>query len=253
MVFMKKFFILAALLLSASPAAAAPDMAAYDLFTRGEYQAAVDRAVAKGSAEDLALAARALNAISYFDFDRKAVRERADRALALAEQAIVLDARLPDARLQAGISHSIKGSRMAPARALFSGVAGKARARLDEALLLAPEDASVLSTSAAWRIEVARKGGGALKGADPQKGFEEMVKARALAPDDSVIAYECAYRLIGDGRKEWRAMALDCLGAALGAEPALKFESDMQKLARGLKAAVDAGPKAEKAFIAAQP
>ncbi len=252
---MRKIFALtvAVALLGATPALSAPDMTAFDLFTRGDYEAAADWAVKKGSAEDLALAAQALNAISYFDYDRKAVRERADKALALAEQAIAADGGLPDARLQAGISHSLKGSRMAPVKALFSGVASKARARLDEALAMAPEDATVLSTSAAWRIEVSRKGGGALKGADPQKGFDEMSKARTLAPEDPVIAHECAFRLLGDGRKEWRAPALACLDAAISAEPMTQFESDVQALSRGLKAAVDAGPKAEKAFIEKQP
>ena len=49
------------------------------------------------------------------------------------------------------------------------------RERIDAALSLDPENPWALSTSAAWRIEVARRGGGALYGADFR--YNEMMVA----------------------------------------------------------------------------
>jgi len=243
--------ILSALVPAAAMADAAP--AAYSAYAAGDYEAAINLARNAGTAEDFALAARAMNAVSYFDDGRKSARKTADDAFEIAEQAIRLDPRLPEGHLQAAISLALKGARMSPVRALLSGVAGKARSRIDAALALDADNPWALSTSAAWRIEVARRGGGALYGADPEKGREEFMKARALAPDNISIAYECALRLLADGRADWRADGLAALDDALAATPTTKFEQDMQDLAHEFKAAIAAGGKAEKDFIDAQP
>lgn len=251
---MKVASILAALSLFAiEPARAAPDAAAYGLYVAGDYQAAVERARAAGGAEDFALAARAMNAVAYFEEGRKSSRRKADDALDLAEKAIELDPGLPEAHLQAAIALALKGARMSPVRALFAGLASKARREIDEAMALNPGNPWALSTSAAWRLEVSRRGGGALYDADPDLGFNEFMQARAADPDNPAIAYECALRLLAAGRTEWRAPALAALEAAIAASPETKFERDIQALARALRAAIDNGPQAEQAFIDAQP
>ncbi|MFZ5618014.1 MAG: hypothetical protein ACOZAA_11930 [Pseudomonadota bacterium] len=234
-------------------ARAEPHAAAYAAYAAGDYARAVDLARAAGRAEDLALAARALNAVSYFDRERKSARRTADDAIDLAEQAIALDPTLPEAHLQTAIGLALKGARTSPVKAFFSGLAAKARREIDKALALDADNPWALSTSAAWRIEVARRGGGALYGADPEQGHIEFMKARALATDNPAIAYECALRLLADGREEWRADALAALDAALAAAPATKFEADVIALARDFKAAIAQGPDAERAFIARQP
>ena len=237
-----------------APGAAVADAAdaAYSAYAAGDYEAAVNLAKHAGTSEDYALAARAMNAVAYFDDGRKSARRTAGDALEAAEQAIKLDPRLPEGYLQAAISLALKGARMSPMRAFLSGIAGKARDRIDAALALDPENPWALSTSAAWRIEVARRGGGALYGAAPDDGYEEFRKARALAPDNLTIAYECALRLLADGREEWRGEALAALDDALAATPTTKFERDMQDMAREFKAAIEAGGKAEVDFIDAQ-
>ncbi len=242
----------ASLTLVAVPCAAAPDAAAFSAYSRGDYLAAADLAAAAGGAENLTLAAIALNAVVYFEPGRKAARRQADKALDLAEQAIAADPALADAHVQAAVSLLLKSARMSPLSALMSGNAGKARVRLDDALALAPSHPLALSTSGSWRIEVTRRGGGALKRADPERGFDEFQKARSIAPADAIVAYECALRLLADGRKTWRAPALICLDAALAAAPVRQFEKDVQQQSRALKAAIDAGAKSEKAFIDSQ-
>lgn len=243
------FFLISA----AAPVHAAVNADAFGAYGRGEYDAAVMIAIEAGDAEDLALAARAMNAVAYFDDGRKSARRTATDALTIAEKAIALDPGLPEAHLQAAISLALKGARMSPVKAFFSGLAAKARRKIDDALALDADNAWALSTSAAWRIEVARRGGGSLYGADPVEGHAEFMKARALAPDNLTIAYECALRLAADGRPEWRDEALAALDAAIAGTPTTKFEADIQERAREFKAAIAAGDDAEKAFIARQP
>ncbi len=238
---------------AATPVNAAVNADALGAYDRGDYDAAVKIATEAGDAEDLALAARAMNAVAYFDDGRKSARRTAGDALDIAEQAIALDSDLPEAHLQAAISLALRGARLSPVKAFFGALAGKARRKIDDALALDADNAWALSTSAAWRIEVARRGGGSLYGADPVVGHEEFMKARALAPDNLTIAYECALRLAADGRPEWRGDALAALDAAIAGAPTTKFEADIQARAREFKAAIAAGADAEKAFIKRQP
>lgn len=248
-----KVALIAALALLSAAAHAEPENAAFAAYAAGDYAKAVDLATRAGRAEDLALAARAVNAVSYFEGGRKSARKKADEAFEIAEQAVALDPKLPEAHLQAAIALGLKGARMSPVKALFSGLPGKVRNRIDSALALDADNPWALSTSAAWRIEVSRRGGGSLYGADPALGRQEFLKARALAPGNPTIAYECALRLLADGRKEWRAEGLGALDASLAAAPSTKFEADIQALAHEFKAAIAAGPQAEKDFIASQP
>ncbi len=243
----------AALLGAAAPARADDADAAYAAYVAGAYGDAVDLAKHDGSAASFALAARSLNAVAYFEPEKKTARRRADQAIDMAELATALDPDLPEAHLQSAIGMALKGARLSPFRAFFSGLAGKARERIDAALSLDPENPWALSTSAAWRIEVARRGGASLYGADPVKGHEEFMAARALAPENIAIAYECALRLLADGRAEWRADALAALETALAGAPETQFERDVQSLARNFKTAIANGRDAEAAFIAAQP
>lgn len=241
------------LILINGAAYAAPDQAALAAYESGDYAKAVALGGDSPRAEDRALAARALNAVAYFERDRKQARRIADDAYDAAQAAIALDPALPEAHLQAAIALALKGAHTSPALAFITGLPRKARRRIDAALALDPGNAWAVSTSAAWRIEVARRGGASIDGADPVRGHEEFLKARSLAPDNPTIAYECALRLLAAGRPEWRADALAALADALAAAPATAFERDVQKLARALAAAVAQGPAAERQFIESQP
>ena len=241
---------LAAALAASNPVLAAPDPTAEAAYVRGEYLAAVEAAEKAGGAENLAFAAKSLNAISYFDRDRKTTRERCNRAMDYAEAAIAADPSFAEAHFNLGVAMLIKASNMGAARAFLSNLPARGRRKFDDALGLDPDFAPFLVASAAWRIEVANRGGGFFYGADPEEGYAEMVRARAIDPVDNVIAHECAVRLLADGRAEWRAAALACLDDALTAATDSTFEAAIQAKSRQLKAAIDAGPEAEQAFLA---
>lgn len=242
--------ILIASLVAAEPAAAAPDPAALAAYDRGDYAAAVALAERAGGTENLAFAAKSLNAISYFDRDRKSTRERCNRAMDYAEAAIAADPEFAEAHFNLGVAMLIKASNMGAARAFLSNLPARGRRMFDRALALDGDFAPFLIASAAWRIEVANRGGGFFYGADAEEGHAELQRARALDPVDNVIAHECAVRLLADGRAPWRPEALDCLDDAVAAETDSFFEAAIQERSRLLKAAVEAGPEAEKAFLA---
>lgn len=231
---------------------AAPDEAAYAAYAAGEYEIAVARALQVESAENFALAARAANALAYHEYGKEG-RERSKSALAYARAAIEADPGLADGHVQAAVAVGLRGARMSKAKAFFTNVPGRVRDHLDDALRLDPENLRALSISAAWRLEVARRGGGMFYRAVPQEGFDEFRKARALAPANGSVAFECALRLLASKRSEWREPALEALAVAVAAEPRTAFESEILTRAHALKAAVDGGPAAETAFVATQP
>jgi len=234
-------------------ASAAPDENAFARFKGGAYEAAALAAGQAGGAENLALAARALNAEAYLETKDKSARRLAKKAQDYAEAAIEADPSLIEGHLQAAIALAQRGARMAPWRAFFLGLATRARERLDRALAIEPSNAWALSTSAAWHLEVARRGGEGRFGADPEAGHRQFIAARAAAPDNLLIAYECALRLLAYGRDEWRAQALASLETALRLQPMDAFERSVLERTRALQSAVDDGVGAERAFIDAQP
>ena len=247
------FSFLAAAALLFAPALAAPDAGALDLNRAGDYDAAAHAAATAGGAENLALAARALNAQAYLDTDKAKARKAAKRAFEFAEDAVTADPLLLEGHLQGAIALAQRGARMAAWKAFVLGLAQRARDRLDAALALEPENPWTLSTSAAWRLEVARRGGGDVYDADADLGYREFIAARTAAPDNIPIAYECALRLLAHDRAAWRADGLAALDAALAHPPQNAFEQDVQALAQAFQAAIAQGRAAERAFIDAQP
>jgi len=241
-----------------SPAHAALDENAFALFENGAYEQAASDAVTAGGAENYALAARSLNALAYLEHKNKPARKIAGRALDYADAAIEADPALIEGYLQAAISYAQRGTRMAPWRAFLKGLAGRARDELDLALALEPANAWALSSSAAWHLEVARRGGDGRFGSDPALGHQQFIKARAAAPENLVIAYECALRLIAydhsaNDSSGWRGDGLEALQYAVASPPRDAFERAVQARARDFQVAIAEGRKAERAFIKAQP
>lgn len=230
-----------------------PDAAAYALYVAGDYEGVVRLATELGGADNLGLAARALNAEAYLSEDRSSARRAAERALDFAEAALAIDHDKVEGHLQAAIALAMRGANMAPFRAFLLNLPSRARRHIDEALALDAESAWALSTSAAWRLEVFRRGGGGVYVADPEEGYREFLKARALDPDNVAIAYECALRLLASRRAEWRETALGCHSAAEAGAPRSDFDRRIKERSNALDRAIAAGPKAEAEFVESQP
>jgi len=254
MSFFLKLCALSVLLFSlCTPAMAQPDQNAFQLFVAGDYEGSAKAAEIIGDAQSLALAARALNAAAYLERDDQQARLIAKRALGYAKEAISLDPRLVEAKLQAAISYAQRSARMSLVRAFLSGNANKARDLLDEALTIEPENPWALSSSAAWHLEVARQAGVGRYGSDPVIGHEQFSAARALDPDNLLICYEAALRILSYNDPEKRAYGLSALEAAIDLQPKDAFENSIQQRAEAFQAAIETDENAERAFIKAQP
>ncbi len=248
-------FVLVVIIAAAmvSMALAAPDDAAIALFEAGAFEEAAAVAEQSGNAESFALAARSLNAAAYLETDNKTARRTAKRALGLAERAIEEDPALVEGHLQAAISYAQRGARMSPIRAFVSGTAGKARDLLDHALSIEPDNAWALSSSGAWHLEVARRAGDGSYGSDPDLGRQQFAAARAADPQNLLIAYEAALRLLADDDATSREIGLAALKDATTLAPQDAFERRIQARAEVFQKAVDSGQEAERDFIKAQP
>ena len=254
--FCKKLLGVASVLIGffVSPVWAAIDETALKAYERGAYEEALARIDEIGGADNFALAARALNAVAYFEDGRKAARKTAKRAFAYAEQALAEDPQNVEATLQAAISLGVRGANMSPARALMLRLPGRSKTLIDEAGALDPENPWVLSTAGAWKMEVARRGAARFFGVSAEEGYGEMIAARERAPENVSIAYEAALRLMALSRDDdapaaWREAALSALEVAALAPPASSFESELQVLAQQLQQAVAQGDDAEEEFL----
>ena len=245
------FGVIAAVAISGARAAVDDRLLA--MYAAGDYDAVATHAAQSERAEDFAVAARALNAKAYFELDRKDARRTAKAAQKFAERTLEDDPDNVEALLQAAIAMAMRGANMSPVSAFFKRLPGRSREHIDHALMLEPENAWALSTSAAWRLEVSRRGGGSFDGADPEQGYEEFLSALEADPGNVAIAYECALRLLASERDEWREVALEALASAIAGAPQSVFEERLQSRARELQTAVVNGPAAEKAFLEAQP
>jgi len=239
--------------LFAQAAQATPDETALALYNEGAFDAAADRAESIGDAENLALAARALNAMAYLDDDDKRAKKTVKRSAKLADEASELDPTLVEAYLQAAIAMAQRGSRMSAIKAFFNGLGPGARKRLDAALALEPENPWALSTSAGWHLGVAARAGDGRFGADAATGRAQFIAARASDPENISIAYEMALRIIAFGEPAWREDALASLDAAISNPALTAFDAALQARAQEFAAAINDGPEAEAAFIEAQP
>lgn len=239
-------------LMASTAWALAADNEALQLYEAGAYDDVLAKADQAQDADTYALAARALNAVAYFDPDRKAARGAAKMAKEYADRALDLNNQHVEAHLQAAIAIALRGAVSAPASAFFKNLPARARDHVDEALRLDPDNPWALSTLSAWNLEVHRRGGGALYGAKPDRGYEQFLAARRLAPDNVAVAYEGALRVLASRKPLWRDAALMALADATAKTPESMFEMRIQMRARALQVAIEAGPEAEHAFIKAQ-
>lgn len=208
-------FVAVALVLFAAGAARAEERA-WDAYADGAYLDAA--ALAESGDGERALAARALiaAAVTGASTDIDGLVARAERnaraALAQGEDGV-------EARLQLALALGLKGRRAPLAEVLRRGYAREGRALIDAALVRAPQSPWAHALDGAWHLEVLRRGGRAgarFYGASAAQGIAAFGRARALAPDDAVIAYQFAVALLeldGEGHDARAATLLDAAGA----------------------------------------
>ncbi|MEJ0059868.1 MAG: hypothetical protein WDM79_09960 [Terricaulis sp.] len=237
-----------ALLAAAAPAAADPPGAAARYYAAGDFMAAADAAEAQNSPSSLAFAARALMAECLTSTDRRNVDELITRAERAAREALELDAESVDARLQLALALGARGRRSSLSDAIRHGYANQGRRLIQEALDRAPDEPWAHALMGGWHLEVLRRGGraGAVAyGARLNTGIAEFERARALAPDDPLIALQYAVALIELDSDLYAAQAADLLQASASARPRDAFEAHAVRQANRLAGVLERdGPAA---------
>lgn len=220
-------FVFLVLCLAGAPAAAQTAREAYE---GGAFLTAASLAEADGGADDHALAARALlaEAVTGGATDLDGLISRAE---ANARRALDVDADNTEARLQLAVALGMKGRRATITEALQRGYAHEGRALVRAAMRDAPREAWAHALEGGWNLEVVRRGGpvgATYLGASVAAGRAAFERARDLAPDDPLIAYQYAVALLELDPSRYGAEALALLDAARACRASDAFERRVQ-------------------------
>jgi len=240
------FFALLATFAAAPAAMAEPPSAALRLYAAGEFVAAADLADTQPSASNRAFASRALVAACAAAQSSGSIDALLVRAETSARDALSLDPRSVDARLQLALVYGMEGRRASLARAFAGRYASRGKRLIDEALAIEPTNAHAHAMLGAWNLEVVRRGGGVgalMYGAHTGTGLAEFERARALAPGDMLIPLHFAVALLGLDPATYGPRASRLLREVVAASPGDALESLGQETAQRLQTALARSPQ----------
>ncbi|ABS62057.1 conserved hypothetical protein [Parvibaculum lavamentivorans DS-1] len=252
---------LRALLLFAAVLAAAPALA----FDRGlaEAQAAFDSGAFARAAmlarrlqtgEGDALASRAEMVRGDFGAEGDARLVRFEAALRDGRRAVARAPERPETHLAVAVALGLVARREGSMAAHFTGMATEARAHIDKALALNPDNAWAHAALGGWHLEIVHAGGplgGVVYGASADEGIAAYERALALDPANMSIAWQYAFQLAGFGTTAKTARAGELLAEIAGREPATALEKLLRDAALELKQALDANDMAAASRIVA--
>lgn len=215
----------ALLLASVVAAGTAPD-ALFQLYAEGHYQDAMRRGEESGSAEGLAIAARAAlaDAMTRPEPCLACLRRAEDDA----RRAVALDARVADGHVWLATSLGYEARLEGLMRTGLRNSAGEAKAQLDQALALDPGNAYALAALGGWNAEVVRVGGeylaGKLYDASLERSLALFDRAGRNAPRNVAVHYQIALSLAGLDATRYRARIESELQAAIDGPPQTAYE-----------------------------
>lgn len=238
---------LAAALAFAAPSRADPPGAAIQLYVAGDFLAAASAAEAQPSSSSKAFAARALMA-ACMTSDRSQTEGLLNRAESAARQAMQLDPNSVEGRLEMALAFGVRARQASIAEAIAHNYAPRGHRLILEALAREPNNPWGHELLGAWHLEVLRRGGSAgaaAYGARLATGIAEFDRARALAPDDPMIALHYAVALIELDPQHYAGQVRRLLDAATATSPHDAFETHVMAQARELAAVLEHdGPQA---------
>ena len=241
---MKPIFLTAfALLIAFSTVAKAGDglEEARVLYHDGAFTRAAESAALIGSAEALALAARAALTHAAYIAEPEDALQALSHAEELARSALEQDSENVEAMLHLAITLGYRARTQGYIKAHFAGRAREARALIDKALALEPDLGWAHAAKGAWHAELVVAGGGLLAkafyGASAKKAFDHYRSAVAALPSNPVIRVEFAKALLRLRTGKYRTLAKQELETAMAFEPADRFEAIVRDRGRDLLAA----------------
>jgi tetratricopeptide (TPR) repeat protein len=222
-------------LLMSSPALAQPGVqAAYDA---GEWTTAQNLAASASDAFSKTLAAEAVLAPLMLgdmaDATQGEKLDRARRAANYAQEALDIDPDYARAYLASAAALGYQGRYSNPLSAALTRLPQRSRTQMDRALALDPGNPWANALLGAWHLEVVRRAGEGMFGADSQAGLERYRAAVRLSntPD---IPYHFALALLARDAEAHGDEALEQLRAAAAMETGTTLEAGMRMLAQSL-------------------
>jgi hypothetical protein len=234
--------------------ASAPDVsdpaAAY---RAGQWRRAVELGQRLGTADGLALAARAQLAPVLLAGALRADLSAVGRARQMAQSALRLAPAHVEARLQLATARGIEARRMAVPLALARGAPQEVRALLEAVLAEEPGQAWALALLAAWHLESVRQGGEAatrLLGARADTGVLLFRRAAGQTPAEPVIPFHAAAALLALGDPARETEARTFLASALQRPATDAFQTEIARRARLLdRGWATGGPAAARTLV----
>lgn len=225
---------------------------AYELYAIGKYAEAAHTARLEQTAAGDALAARALLAKAQtgsWSGRGQLVAEAQEAAAA----AIARDPKYIEGHMQLAVALGYQGRALGDYIAHQQGLATQARAAIDSALSLDPDNAWARALSGTWHLEIVKGAGpllaSALYDASRADGLADLRKA-VNKPDVSIIVlYQCALQLLAHNADSFGREAERILIVASNAERQNAFERftarRVDKLLRAYRSGNDAMLKRE--------
>ncbi|MEQ8558944.1 MAG: hypothetical protein RIB03_11560 [Henriciella sp.] len=205
-------------------------------FASGRFLEAAELARAEGGADNYARAARALLADAVAS-GRPTV-ERLDEAEAMARQAVALDPKHPEGRLQLAIALSLKSREMSTREALDSGYGGMSRDLAEAVIEDDPDNVYAHGFMAVWNIEVVRRGGAlgsAFMGASMRKARNHYVQAIETGQADPSLHWQYARALAALNARKYESDIEMCLERAMTTQAETALAELMQARARSFQ------------------
>ncbi|HLY06065.1 MAG TPA: hypothetical protein VKR31_09980 [Rhizomicrobium sp.] len=214
-----------------------------ELYVAGKFVEAERAALAEGTADGYALAAR--SELAAETMRAEPCMECLKRAEDFALRAIAANPRLVEGHIEYVIAIGFEARLIGMVEAHFKGYAEKAKQHIDAALAVDPDNPWAWAALGNWNIEIAQDGGRALArlmyGASVKSGLADFAKAMEAAPDSLVLQYHYALALAAYDRKAYRAAIADALTRADAGEPHSAYDIFAQKCARELLATWKSG------------
>lgn len=223
---------------------------AFDLWSRGNYEAAIQTGLSEHTPEGLSAAARA--AVSDMTLHKGPCADCVKRAEEIARKALAADPKgaLPTIYLAAALGY--KGRLIGLMAAQREKLGEQSKQAIEEALAAHPKDPQLLATMGGWHFEVVRIGGSLLArwtyGASMEKGIACYDEALKLSPDDIVINYQFGLGLAAYDPDEYRNRIESAFKRVIAQPAKNAYEDSIKSRAAELLVLLDG--KDKKAFAA---
>jgi tetratricopeptide (TPR) repeat protein len=233
---------LLALVLAAVPAENGPLFA---LYAQGQYEEAMRQGATAGTAAGLAIAARAAMADAMMR--PTPCLECLKRGEAYARRAVAADKDAPDGHVWLAAALGYEARIVGLVRARLDNDPAQAKANLDDALRVQPENAYALAALGGWNVEIVRTGGkflaNKLYGASIEQGIILFDRAVRAAPRNVAVRYQIGLSLAGLNPEMHRNRIDSEFEAAIRATPDTAYEKFVQGRAAELLALLKRGDR----------